>query len=265
MSPKLGWIQSFLCVVEHFDFDLAGKELGVSGAIARKRVQDLEIWLRKILILDDVIPPELSDIDGVPFLEIAWDVLKRFEAACSRQNSEAGGLCSTRQAKKIAHISLDDLQRFLTVGEVGSFKAAASVMSCNVTTLQRSIKSIELITKTQLFTGHASLTLTADGNRFKNDASYIVNALTSFRAPTPSHVDSSREQYRGLYNIATNQLIRLKSTHSVVANMGKKQRGRIRSVDVQSEMDKWQKVKDYLSSRFGPFKGISGNDVDMEK
>ena len=53
VSPSFGWIQAFLCAAEHLDYEKTGKLLDISKKSAQERVEALEIWLNKILILDD--------------------------------------------------------------------------------------------------------------------------------------------------------------------------------------------------------------------
>lgn len=262
MSPSLGWIQAFLCAADHLDYKRAAEDLGVSANSAKQRVRELEIWLHKILILDD--PIELNEIDGLLFLPIALGVLQSFEAACPDCKGASVGPYATRRAKKISKIRLNDLERFLSVADAGSYKGAASILGCDVTTVQRSIQALEDVTDKQLLLGRSSLTLTGDGEAFKDTAAYIAQSLNDFRAVIPVDYDPSRAAIERLYKETKIQRSYLHSVVSLISRTGKKQRGRVRSDDVVNSLNVFSRLHDGLIKEFGPFDQISGKDIVID-
>jgi DNA-binding transcriptional LysR family regulator len=185
MNPSLGWIQAFMCVADHLDYALAGQDLGINANRAKQRVHKLGGWLGKVLFNDH--PIQLTAGDGEAFIPIAWAVLQKADAACPAQKDETTADYFARRAAKISEIHLDDLERFLSVAQQGSYKGAASILDCDVTTVQRSIQALEDVTGSRLFSGRSILALTDDGVTFRDTAGYIAQALNDFRAVSSDH------------------------------------------------------------------------------
>ena len=80
LDLRLGWLEAFVATARHLSYERAAIDLGISAKQAKRRVNELEGWLNRVLVLDDT-PLELHDADAVWFLPIAKDCLERFSAS----------------------------------------------------------------------------------------------------------------------------------------------------------------------------------------
>lgn len=268
MSPSLGWIQAFLCVADHLDYKLAAQDLGIHANSVGQRVQKLEQWLVKLLIMDD--PIELTEPDGLLFIDIAWDVLQTVERACPSYKNDLTGTQRTRKAKQISNIRLDDFERFLSAADQGTYKGVASLSGCDVTTVQRSIKALEAVTGKQFFSGHSSIKLTGDGETFRKNAAHIVKLLNDFRAVVPADYDPVKADYEPYFRYLINLRSDFQADIFTISRTGKKQRGKVRLDDRQALLRLVNTRIESLNKAFGPFDPIPGKstvingaDIDM--
>lgn len=261
MSPSLGWLQAFLCAADHLDYECAAKDLGINANGVRLRVQKLEQWLHKLLILDN--PTELNERDGVEFIPIALEALQRFEAACSGGNGLATGVPATPRTKLMSKISLNDLERFLSVADELTYKGAAISLSCDVSTIHRNIKDLERVTKNELLSGRVSLQLTEAGEMFRDAASFITKSLHAFRAVIPDDYDPLKENVRNLHDLLLRRRVNLQWMAALIARTGKKQRGRVRLVDVHHSLEIITKVLNEIEAADAfPCTSVRGPDLD---
>lgn len=268
MSLSLGWIQAFLCVADHLDYELAAQNLGIHANSVRQRIQKLEQWLLKLLIMDD--PTELTEPDGLLFIDIAWDVLQTVERACPSYKNEMTGTQRTHRTKKISNIRLNDFERFLYVADQGTYKGAASLSGCDVTTVQRSIKALEAVTGKQFFSGHSSLKLTGDGETFRKNAAHIVKSLNDFRSFVPPDYNPVKADYEPYFRYLINLRSDFQADNFTLSRTGKKQRGKVRLDDRQALLRLVNARIECLNKAFGPFDlipgkstVINGADIDM--
>lgn len=240
MSPSLSWLQAFLCAADHLDYDLAAADLGMKPGRVLLRVQKLEQWLHKILILDD--PIELNDVDGAQFKAIAWDILNRFATTCAGDDFSITGMGTSPRTKLLAKVRLHDLERFLALGDEGTYKGAALATGCDAATIYRTIKDLEKVTGHQLVRGRVSVRMTDAGEVFRNAASAIVKSLYDFRAEVPEGYDPSLSITQRIIDILERKKVSLKFTLGLIHESGKKQRGRVRPEDIHkalAELDSW--------------------------
>lgn len=235
MSPSLGWLQAFLCAADHLDYELAADELGLSAQGAWLRVQKLEQWLHKVLILDD--PIELNDANGAQFITVAWEVLNRFAASCQGDNFSILGVDGLPRTRLIAKVRLHDLERFLALANEGTFKGAAEASRCDVATLHRTIKDLEKVTESKLVAGRVSVHLTDSGEAFKDAASFIVKSLNDSRAVIPDDYDPAIAHVNTIYKILLKRRAKLQTMIKSTESQGRKQRGRVRLVDAYASLN----------------------------
>jgi hypothetical protein len=235
MSPSLGEIQAFLCVADHLDYKLAAEELEISPTGVKQRVEALQTWLNKLVIQDP--PIEISAGAGDAFVPIALEILNRFEDACPTYQGQSVGAFGTSRIKMMAKIHLHDLGRFLAVANEGTYKGAAADFGCDVTTVQRSIQALEALTDTTFFSGRTTLTLTGDGEAFRETAAFIVKSLNDFRAVIPENFDPVFEELKIGHRILKRRQLELRVVADMIATTGKKQRGKVRMADVESALE----------------------------
>ena len=263
MSPSLGWLQAFLAVADHNDYEQAAKVLGVDANRVKLRVEKLERWLHKILIMDH--PTDLNPDDGVQFIPVAWDALRKFEAACASSEMPISVARAHKMAGLISKLRLHDLERFLAVADMGDFKGAADVARCNVTTVQRSIRDLEKVTGTKLLSGRSMLALSDDGAKFRETAQAIVDALNGFRAKIPDDYNEARERAKRRYRFLKFKRAELLSMKGLVERTGRKQRGKTRLADVEASLKFAKEKMDEIVQEFGSFESISGLEVDVSE
>lgn len=259
MTLSLGWLQAFRCAAHHLDYGPAAEELGVTPGQVKQRVLKLEVWLRKVLLLDQ--PLELSEGDGAAFVAIATDVLNRCEAAWPERGAVLAG--SARRRKLISKVRLEDLERLLAVTKAGSYKAAAADLACEISTVQRSVKALELLAGQPLFSGRAMLKLTPAGERIRDAASFVSSTLYSFRGVVPEGYDPERAADERLFRQTKLLEGRLQSVASLIASTGKKQRGKVRLKDVAAGLDVVHALQGRLLEKHGSQLYVSGKDLDL--
>jgi DNA-binding transcriptional LysR family regulator len=88
-SARLVWLDSFVAAATCGNYEEAGREISCAPTTVRRRVEELQIWLRRLLVTDDV--PLMVTIDGEAFIATALAVLALIEAADLRT-----GLSRTR-------------------------------------------------------------------------------------------------------------------------------------------------------------------------
>jgi len=261
MSPSLGWLKAFLAVAAHNDYERAATDLGINADRAKLRVEKLELWLRKVLILDG--PTELSPVDGTAFIAIAGDMLAMIEAAYFGADVSGAAAPNGKRAEVISKLRLHDLERFLAVADMGDFKGAADVARCNVTTVQRSIRDLEKVTGTKLLSGRSMLALSDDGAKFRETAQVIVDALNGFRAQIPDDYNAARENAKRVYDCLKVRRMELLSMKLLVENTGKRQRGKVRLADVEQSLQVVTDMMARIEQAEDPFAAISGLDVSV--
>jgi hypothetical protein len=261
MSPSLGWLQAFLCAADHCDYERAARDLGTSAARIKLRVEKLEQWLHKILILDD--PTEVNEGDGAQFISIAWEALIRFEAVCSGCNFSITGLGGAPRTERISKIRLHDLERFLALANEGTFKGAAAVSRCDVATIHRSIEQLENVSGNRLFFGRVTVQLTGAGDAFKDAASFILKSLNDFTAIIPDDYDPAIASVRNLHSLLKVRKVELQSIASIVTKTGKKQRGKVRLTHVAQASSVIAKAIDKTGEQINIFPSHSGSDADV--
>jgi DNA-binding transcriptional LysR family regulator len=259
MKLSLGCLQAFLAVADHLDYRKAAEDLGVSSKVAKDRVGQLEAWLHKVLILDD--PIELNEADGLLFVPIAFEILQRFESACHASNNLPDQPAKTPKAKQISRVRLNDLESFLSVASEGSYKGAADLLNCNVTTVQRSIRSLQIVTGQELISGRSVLTITEEGQEFRHLAEFVTRSLQEFRGVIPPNHDTYRESIEQLYRETAIWRSHWQAVVTLISNSGKTRRGKIRLQDAVLELEKANALYDKLIEHFGPFGSVSGPDV----
>jgi len=260
MSPSLGWLQAFLCTADHLDYGRAAEDLGISANRVQQRVRKLEQWLHKVLILE--APIELDEANGVQFISIAWEVLSRLGAACLGDNFSITGLEDASRTKLISEVRLHDLERFLALAGEGTFKGAADVSRCDVTTMHRTIKDLETATGSKLVSGHGSVQVTDAGEAFKDVALFILKSLNDFRAVIPDDYDPALAEAKNLNSLLNRRKMELQSMAALVENSAKKQRGRVRLNEVQQSSDIITKAIDHLENAFGPSSSPCETEID---
>lgn len=256
ISPSLGWLDAFLCTADRLDYKHAAQDLGIHASSVEQRVLKLEIWLRKILILDDVRPLEISEGDGEKFVHVALDIVQTFSA------SRANGVGVVR-SKKCSSITLADLEHFLAVADEGNYKGAGFASNRDGTAAWHSVRALENALGKTLVLGRSALRLSDEGAEFRSAATHIVNSFYDFRAVIPADYDPDRAAAERAFK--ANNLIRCKvaATASLIEMTGKKQRGRVRLEDVKRELNFFNLIHAQLLDKYGPFDSVSGKDIDV--
>lgn len=262
MTPSFGWLQAFLCAADHLDYERAGADLGLNANRVKQRVLKLENWFHKLLIMDN--PTELSTGDGADLIPIALAALNSFAISCPECKDLMMGFSKTHQGKLISEITLDDLARFLAVAEEGSYKGAAIAHDCNVTTIQRSVKLLEKVTKRSLFTGHSSLKITNDAEVFKESAAFIIRSLSKFRAVVLDDYSVAVGHIRHIQSQLTVRRAELNFYVNLIEKTGKKQRGKVRIENVKSKLDFINKAIEELEKNFGTHPNHIANFNDLK-
>lgn len=262
MSPSLGWLQAFLCAADHLNYELAAVDLGLNSAQrVERRVEKLEVWLRKILIMND--PIELNEGDGIAFIEVAWAALKSFGSACPAAEGLITGASRAPLAKHISKINLEDLQRFLTVVEDKTYKGAAFRLGLDTSNIHRSIKSLERASGRSLFSGHGLLTLTHDGENLRQAAEFIISSLISFRAVVPDDYDPAVSRAHNTLESLKIKQTSLRFLEDSIVRTGKKQRGTVRLEQVRESLNMVSAVISSIESKYGSPPNRSAEDIDM--
>lgn len=259
MNLSLGCLQAFLAVADHLDYRRAADDLGVSSKVAKDRVGQLEAWLHKVLILDD--PIELNEADGLLFIPIAWEIVRRFNSACHASNNLPDKPAKTPKAKQISRVRLNDLEIFLSVASEGSYKGAASLLNCNVTTVQRSIGALRIVTGQELISGRSILTITEEGEEFRHLAEFVTRSLQEFRGVILPNHDTYRDSIEQLYRETAIWRSHWQAVVNLISTSGQTRRGKIRLQDAVRELEKANTLYDKLVKDFGPFGSVSGPDV----
>lgn len=262
MSPSLGWLQAFLAVADHLDYTLAANDLGVSAETAKQRVEKLEAWLHRILVLVD--PLELNETDGLLFIPIAVEIVRRFEAACHVSDDLSDRSPKAQTAKQVSKVRLKELESFLSVASERSYKGAARLLNCDVTTVQRTIRDLQSVTGHKFFSGRSVLNLTEEGEEFCDLAEFITRSLQEFRAVIPLDHNPDRALIEQLYRETAIWRSHWQAVVALISSSGKKRRGKVRLEDAVLELEKANKLYEMLIRDFGPFGSVSGLDVVVD-
>jgi DNA-binding transcriptional LysR family regulator len=72
---RLSWLETFVVVSRSENRSVAAKKLGITQGAVTKHIQNLEKWSHKALVLDDSVPPKLTE-QGEALVSVADDILK---------------------------------------------------------------------------------------------------------------------------------------------------------------------------------------------
>lgn len=191
LDLRLGWLEAFVATARHLSYERAAIDLGIDARQAKRRVEKLEGWLHRILVLDGT-PLELHDADAVWFSPIATDCLQRFSASKNWPGNTPPehGL----RKSKTTNVRLRDLQTFLKLVEFGSFKAAAYEMGCSPDQARKNILTLESALRKTLVQGRSVLQATDDGTQFVETSNFILDSLLKSRAVVPEDYDPNKQK-----------------------------------------------------------------------
>lgn len=83
-SARLIWLDSFMAAAAYKNYETAGKAIGRAATTVKRQVEQLEIWLHRILVTDDV--PLIVTADGDEFVLTAHAVLVRIQEGDLRRS-----------------------------------------------------------------------------------------------------------------------------------------------------------------------------------
>lgn len=173
-DPKLSWLEAFAATAKHLDFQLAAEELGVGASIAQRRVEKLEVWLHRLLILDDG-PLEVYAVDGVRFLEVTTRVLRDFQSFATLAGVTDLALSSRHSA--MSTIRLSELESLLSLAAHRNYNAAAYGSKCSPDQVRRNVRKLEDVFGLKLVAGRSQIELTDLGRQFVVVANDTLTAL----------------------------------------------------------------------------------------
>lgn len=173
-DPKLGWLEAFVATAYQLDFKLAADRLRASEITARRSVEYLEIWLHKLLIIDDG-QVELYEVDGVEFLPVACRILRDFQSFKRRGAEHDRPLSLAKSA--LSNVRLSELASFLSIAETRNYKLSAFDLQCSHDQLRKNVRKLEHIFHSKFVSGWSRIALTDSGLRFLRLAQDTVSAL----------------------------------------------------------------------------------------
>ena len=214
-SPSLGCLETFLQVASHRSWTKAGAALGLHGSNVTKRVEHLQGWFGKRLMLSGH-QPEVCDPDGKLFAEIAAEVIEKFRRNCAEMPEITKKSHLTRPVKWQC-VEIFDLECFLELEKCKNYKLATKTFDSNVDVVRKRVIFIENVIGRNLFLDNSKFDLTSGGEKFARDARWIVGKIMSFREEssednhgTADYVRKLLENYKNLDEIGREDLSRLR-------------------------------------------------------
>lgn len=276
LSPTLGWLEAFVATARHRNWQDAGQEIGIGGSSVRKQVKRLQIWLRRILVLDDCAPFELSaDYDEhgrngleADFLTVATNILElfdqhRFGAECTARTSSV----PVRKSLK-SQILLADLERFLAVARAGHYKVMEGEPGGSEDSLRESVRKLRRALGKDLVRGRVSnsskIELTEDGYRFADAAEQILATMNVNRMKVSK---DAIEQVENDYVYTRVRLIvsRLRGEIRVLENRKPSKINRIRALEARALLSRLESMHEVWKTELGPFTPSSAGHIDVSK
>lgn len=216
---KIGWLEAFIAVAQRGSYVAAGEVLGVNRTAAQRNVSKLEMWMRRVLVMDDELPHTLSP-DGKLLMPLAVRTLRAFEtqpaALCLDANYPLTGVRKTTRTN-ISLNAFRSLAAFKTE-KVNSYDRAGSLLGIAVKSVRFDISNIERIVGYRVVKGYSTISLTEDGLAFLAQIEGLADALTRFRSTLPPDFDPARvraERHHGIFSRQatrlSNGLLRYKS------------------------------------------------------
>ncbi|WP_150291712.1 LysR family transcriptional regulator [Sphingobium estronivorans] len=188
---RLGWLEAFAATARHLSYERAAIDLGIEERQTKRRVEQLEGWLNRVLVLDGT-PLELNNADDIWFLPIAMECLERFSASKTWPGNAPPE--QVLRKSKTSNIRLLDLQTFIKLVESGNFKATAYEMGCSHDQVRENISTLQGALRKNLVRGWSVLQATTDGIKFLDTCDFILSSLFKSRAIIPEDYDPNKQK-----------------------------------------------------------------------
>lgn len=194
-SPSLGWLEAYVATAHHLSYEAAGREIGVHASNVQRKVDKLQAWLHRVLIIGDT-PLEVTPDDGMPsFLPVATEVLRLFAVSDTGIGVNPGmRLGKSRRSA----VRLVDLKTVLCVSVNTNFEAAASDIGLSYKTVRRRVSTVEAALGGKIFIGRSRLSLSSIGTHIIPSIRLMITLLEGARADVSSfnHTTHMRERTR---------------------------------------------------------------------
>lgn len=257
LDLRLGWLEAFLSAAHYQDYQLAGDELEMPAATVKVRVQRLEGWLRRILLLEHQHGLELADAVADEFAILAVGILTRFDDACAvlRHDIPVNGR---------SNLSLRDLQTVLNLAGENSYKVAAKYPE-DVTPVRRAVKRLEAVFGRKIFSGYAKVIVLPDADCIVKTCGQIVQQLQDFRAPLQNNDTPRETAARYLSRPAKAAYVDLSANISVWEGRGRLKPAAKRDLEASLRLrDAYRSLLDECERTIGPPPSTSATHIDMD-
>lgn len=206
LDPRLGWLEAFVATAQHLSYEDAGGELGISPISVKRNVERLELWLHKVLILDEN-PLSLSPIDGEEFLAVSIKVLEKVRGI-TKPNDNCNSVISLRKSRA-STIRLSAFRTLLCLADKQNYKSVAFELNRSEEHVRRNVKDLEKKFGSKIFIGHSEQRLTEFGREILIPIASIVESMSSSVADIPDNYNAVEGELKLIWRVCSKRKIEL--------------------------------------------------------